>query len=149
MKPYLHKLFNVIISTGTYPGVWGEGFIVPIFKRGTSKTLKVIEALRCSVLLLNCLLLFLTMGLMIELKIIMFILKHRQVLEKVWARPTIFFILLGLISHCINNNEKLFVAFVEFQKALDYIVHDILWFKLVEIGVRGKGFNVITSFIQT
>ena len=27
---------------------------------------------------------------MIGLKIIMFILKHRQVLEKVWARPTIF-----------------------------------------------------------
>ena len=34
MKPYLHKLFNVIISTGTYPGLWGEGFIVPIFKKG-------------------------------------------------------------------------------------------------------------------
>ena len=81
---------------------------------------------------------------MIGLKIIMFILKHRQVLEKVWARPTIFF-LHGLISHCINNNEKLFAAFVDFQKAFDYIVHDILWFKLVEIGVRGKMLNVIKS----
>ena len=46
------------------------------------------------------------------------------------------FILYGLISHCINNNEKIFAAFVDFQKAFDYIVHDILWFKLVEIGVR-------------
>ena len=34
LKPYLHKLFNVIISTGIYPGLWGEGFIVPIFKKG-------------------------------------------------------------------------------------------------------------------
>ena len=25
---------------------------------------------------------------------------------------------------------------------LDYIVHDILWFKLVEMGVRGKMLNV-------
>ena len=48
------------------------------------------------------------------------------------------FILHGLISHGINNNEKLFAAFVDFQKAFDYIVHDILWFKLVEIGVRAK-----------
>ena len=55
------------------------------------------------------------------------------------------FILHGLISHCINNNEKLFSAFVDFQKAFDYIVHDILWFKLVEIGVRGKMLNVIKS----
>ena len=55
------------------------------------------------------------------------------------------FILHGLISHCINNNEKLFAAFVDFQKAFDYIVHDILWFKLVEIGVPGKMLNVIKS----
>ena len=55
------------------------------------------------------------------------------------------FILHGLISHCIDNNRKLFVAFVDFQKAFDYIVHDILWFKLVEIVVRGKMLNVIKS----
>ena len=55
------------------------------------------------------------------------------------------FILHGLISHCINNNEKLFAAFVDFQKAFDYIVHDILWFKLVEVDVRGKMLNVIKS----
>ena len=59
-------------------------------KRGTPKTLKIMEALRFSVLFVNCLLLFLTIGWMIRLKIIMFILKDRQVLEKVWARPTIF-----------------------------------------------------------
>ena len=55
------------------------------------------------------------------------------------------FILHGLISHCINNNEKLFAAFVDFQKAFDYIVHDNLWFKLVEIDVRGNMLNVIKS----
>ena len=55
------------------------------------------------------------------------------------------FILHGLISHCINNNEKLIAAFVDFEKAFDYIVHDILRFKLVEIGVRGKMLNIIKS----
>ena len=32
------------------------------------------------------------------------------------------FILHGLISHCINNNDILFEAFVDFQKAFGYIV---------------------------
>ena len=36
------------------------------------------------------------------------------------------FILYGLISHCINKNDKLFAAFVDFQKSFDCIVHDIL-----------------------
>ena len=62
LRAYLHKLFNVIMSTGTYPGLWGEGFIVPIFKKGDIENVKIIEALRCSVLLVNCLLLFLTIG---------------------------------------------------------------------------------------
>ena len=49
----------------------------------------------------------------------MFILKHMQVLEKALARLTIFFFIFhGLISHCINNNNKLFAAFVDFQKHL-------------------------------
>ena len=32
-----------------------------------------------------------------------------------------------------------------FKKTFDYIVLDVLWFKLVEIGVRGKMLNVIKS----
>ena len=55
------------------------------------------------------------------------------------------FILHGLISHSININDKLFAVFVHFQKTFDYIVHDILRFKLVEMGVHGKMLNVIKS----
>ena len=40
LKPYLHKLFNVIILTGTYPGLWGEGFIVPVFEKGDTENLE-------------------------------------------------------------------------------------------------------------
>ena len=88
-------------------------------KRGTSKTWKIIEALRCSVLLVNCLLLFLTIDWMIGLKIIMFILKHRLVLEKVWAQPTLFFFILhGIISHCINNNDIFLRHFSTLKKHL-------------------------------
>ena len=62
LKPYLHKLFNVIISTGNYQAFGARVLLFLFSKRGTSKTLKIIEALRCSVLLVNCLLLFLTIG---------------------------------------------------------------------------------------
>ena len=33
IKP-LHRLFNSILSRGTYPKIWAEGYIIPIHKKG-------------------------------------------------------------------------------------------------------------------
>ena len=56
------------------------------------------------------------------------------------------FILNNLITHCLNKNERLFCAFVDFTKAVDFIVRDVLWFKLIKLGVRGKLLDIIKSF---
>lgn len=32
LLPCLEKLFNLILSTGNYPKLWSQGFLVPIFK---------------------------------------------------------------------------------------------------------------------
>ena len=48
------------------------------------------------------------------------------------------FVLHSLITHCLNNNKKLYSAF-------DFVVRDVLWFKLIESGIRGKILNIIQS----
>ena len=48
------------------------------------------------------------------------------------------FILHGVINHLLNENKKLYVAFIDFTKAFDYVITDILWYKLLKYGVRGK-----------
>ena len=45
--------------------------------------------------------------------------------------------------------KKLLCAFVDFQKAFDFVVRDILWYKLIKIGVRGKMLNVIKSMYDS
>ena len=55
------------------------------------------------------------------------------------------FIIHGIINHLLNENKKLFVAFIDFTKAFDYVVRDILWYKLFKYGIRGKIINVIKS----
>ena len=55
------------------------------------------------------------------------------------------FILNNLITHCLNKNERLFCAFVDFTKAFDFIVRDVLLFKLIKLGVRGKLLDIIKS----
>jgi hypothetical protein len=35
LLPCLEKLFNIILSSGTYPKIWGEGYLITIFKSGS------------------------------------------------------------------------------------------------------------------
>ena len=53
------------------------------------------------------------------------------------------FALHGLITHLINQGKKLYCAFVDFRKTFDYTNRDILWYKLIQFGVRGKLLKVI------
>ena len=53
------------------------------------------------------------------------------------------FVLHGLITHLINKGIKLYCAFVDFGKAFGFVNRDILWFKLIKLGVRAKILNVM------
>ena len=58
------------------------------------------------------------------------------------------FVLHGIIIHLLSKGEKLFWAFVNFTKAFDYVVRDILWYKLIKLAVCGKILNVIMSMYR-
>ena len=140
---YLHKLFNKLFQIGYFPENWSEGFIVPIFKKGDMNEVSNYRGIT----------LLSTLG-----KLFTRILNNR--LNK-WAEEynvyieaqagfrkhmsTIdnIFVLNGLITHCINNNEYLYCCFVDFTKAFEYVERDILWYKLIKIGVRGRMLDII------
>ena len=63
------------------------------------------------------------------------------------AQLTIFFVLHGLITHFLNSNKRL-CSFIDFSKAFDYVVRDVLWFKLLQFGVRGKMLDIIVSMYE-
>ena len=54
-----------------------------------------------------------------------------------------------LISHVINQGNKLYCAFVDFTKAFDYVVRDNLWYKLIKYGLRGRVLNIIMSIYSS
>ena len=51
------------------------------------------------------------------------------------------FVLHGIL----NENKKLYAAFIDFTKAFDYVVRENMWYKLLKTGTRGKIINVIKS----
>ena len=48
------------------------------------------------------------------------------------------------MRHTLNKH----CAFVDFTKAFDYVVRDILGYKLIKLGVRGKMLNVVMSMYK-
>ena len=71
-------------------------------------------------------------------KIIMFLLKHKQVSGKTWAPWIISIWSNGLITHVLNQNKKLYCAFVDFTKVFDFVNRDILWYKLIKKGLEAR-----------
>ena len=45
----------------------------------------------------------------------------------------------------LMKKKRLYAVFVDFTKAFDYLVRDIIWYKLLKLGVRGKMINIIKS----
>ena len=142
---YLLNLYNKLFEIGYFPENWSEGYIVPIFKKGDKEEASNYRGIA----------LLSTVG-----KLFTRILNSRL---NDWAEEydvyveaqagfrkgmgTVdnIFILNSLINRSLNNDEQLYCAFIDFTKAFDFIVRDILWFKLLKIGVRGKMFDIIKS----
>ena len=76
-------------------------------------------------------------------KNMVFMLRHRGAFGK--AGHNSIFVLTSLIQHFLNHGKSLYVAFIDFSKAFDYVVRENLWFKLVNAGMSGKILEIIKS----
>ena len=61
----------------------------------------------------------------------------------------IVFVLHGLFTHMLNGGKRFYSAFIDFSKAFEYVVREILWYKLIKSGVRGQVLNVIKSVYES
>ena len=48
------------------------------------------------------------------------------------------FILHGVIKYLLNSHNNLYAACAGFTKAFDYIVWDVIWYKLITLRISGK-----------
>ena len=79
-----------------------------------------------------------------ESKAIIFLLTRRTILLAI----THIFTLCDLLRIRKGSNEETFYSFVDFQKAFDYVSHDFLFHKLINIGIYGKMLNSIKAIYK-
>ena len=138
-------LFNRVLRTGEYPALWSTGVICPIHKAGAKWDINNYRGIT----LLNCIgKLFTTVlcnrlndwvgmrGLLPETHF--GFRKNRRTTD-------CLFILNSLIQIAKLQKRALFACFVDFSKAFDNVNHNLLWNKLVTLGISQQCLKVIQT----
>ncbi len=145
VKTYV-KLFNVILKFSVVPECWSKGMIIPIYK---NKGDKVDPNNYRGITLLSCL------GKMFTTMINARLTKYLEDLKIISPAQAGFrsefstidhsFTLKSLVDIYLSFKRKLYVAFIDYQKAFDTVWRAGLWSKLLKCGVKGRVLNVIKA----
>lgn len=146
LLPCLHKLFNLVFSSGIYPSSWAIGYISPIFKTGDSRQPENYRgiAINSNVGKLFNMVLNARLDKYLEENNII---DDSQIGFKKHARTSDhMFILKSLIDKYTNKpGGRLYTCFVDFRKAFDTVIHPGIKFKLKSYQIGGKFYDIISS----
>ena len=79
----------------------------------------------------------------------MLLVNGKLVLKKSYSSADHMFTLLAAIQKQFSFNSKLYVAFIDFEKAFDSVSRKLLWPILVKNGVTAKLYRCIRSMYKT
>ena len=146
LKNCLLRLFNSILTHGSYPSNWKKAYLSPVHKGGTldnPNNYRGISILSCAGKLFSTILTkrlddFLKDNALINAVQIGFTKKARTADH--------MFVLRTLIEKYTKDKcGKLFACFLDFRKAFDTVIHAIMLYKLLKNGIAGNFYNVIKN----
>ena len=148
--PHIFKnLFNSLLTYGVFPDMWTKSMIVPIFKKGDKSDPTNYRGIA----LLSCLGKF--FNLIINSSLTEFA-KTNGIFQperfgfiKGNRTSDNLAVLHSLVDHyCFKHRTKLYVSFIDFEKAYDKINRQVLLSKINKLGVQGNLYNIIESMYQ-
>jgi hypothetical protein len=152
---FFPKLFNKIFDNGVFPDSWTESVIFPIFKKGDVNNPNNYRGISLSDISSKL------FGTIINRRLQEWVEEnditgdHQAGFKKGYSTIDHMFTLLALVQKQFCHNRKLYVAFIDFEKAFDSINRNILWPILLKNGIRGKlcrcvrsMYNVVTARIR-
>jgi hypothetical protein len=139
----LHKLFSLVLQSGSYPYQWACGYVNPIHKSGSPTepgNYRGITITSCMGKLFNNILNCRLEKYLTENNLI----SNLQIGFKKKSRTADhMFILRTLVDKFTQNKNKLYTCFVDFEKAFDKVSHDALFYKLLSLGINGPLYQMI------
>ena len=149
LMPVYVKRFNTIFDNGVLPNEWHTGIIIPIFKNKGSRlhpeNYRPITLLCCFSKLFTTLL---------NNRLSLFIEEHNTISEaqtafrKGYSTLDHIFYFTSLNKYLEKIKNKLYCAFVDFEKAFDTVPRIKLWHKLLQHNITGTFFKNYPSNVS-
>ena len=146
----LQQLFNKILSSSEWPMQWKVSFLTPIFKSGNQCDPNNYRGIAVSCCLNKLLTKILNKRLESFLEENNILNKYQGGYRRKYRTEDNMFIIHTLFQkYVVQNNQKLYVAFVDFRKYFDTINRDLLFYKLLSQGISGHFYRLIKSMYNS
>ena len=142
-------LFNLILKSSIIPDAWCIGIIMPLYKRKGHRddpnNFRGITLLSCfGKLFTACL----------NTSIANFLFEYDKIGAEQAGFRSVFsvldhiFTLHSIIEFYKNKKQRVYCAFVDYNKAFDLIDRSALWHKILQHGINGRVFQVVYNIYQ-
>lgn len=141
----LHRLFNLSLSTGVFPGRWKTSSITPIFKSGSRMDITNYRGISILATLGKLFESLVTNVLTSHLKSLITTSQHGFIKNRSTVTNLTEF--TNIASNVIESGSQLDVVYTDFSKAFDKIDHELLLLKLCKIGIHSWTLKWLRSYL--
>ena len=144
---YLHELFNKLFDNGFYPNDWSESIILPLFKKGNVNDPNNYRGISLCNIASKLYSSVINNRIKFWIEINNITGEFQAGFKSKYSTIDHIFTLLACVQKQFSNtrNRKLYVAFIDFQKAFDSINRKLLWPILIKNKIHGKLLKCIKS----
>ena len=145
---FLVRFFNALFDRGVYPELWTESIVLPLFKKGNTNDPNNYRGISlCNVcskvystVINNRLQEWVDMNNITG--------EFQAGFKRNYSTIDHIFTLMAFIQKQFSLNRKLYVAFIDYEKAFDSVNRSILWSALLKNGINSKLYKSIMSMYE-
>ena len=147
--PALEKIFNLSISLGVYPSSLKISKVIPIHKKGDSKSINNYRPISILSTINKIYEICLHARLTKYIEDHNLLYKYQFGFRKNHSTEHALIEIVDQIRFSIDKNQLTCGIFIDLSKAFDTVDHDILLGKLEHYGIRGNALNLFKSYLST
>lgn len=137
--------FNALFQRGMFPERWTEGIVLPLFKKGDVNNPNNYRGITLSDVSSKVYSAIINRRLQEWVEENNITGEEQAGFKRNYSTIDHMFTLLAFVQKQFCFNRKLYVAFIDFEKAFDSINRKFLWYILLKNGINGKLYRCIKS----
>ena len=144
----LHKIYSYCFDKGIVPDSWLKGIIHPIFKQGSKYNPMNYRSVTLMNIICKCYSSILNKRLCNWIECNDILNDEQNGFRSSRSCLDHMYVLYTIIRNRLLVKRSTYACFIDARKAFDRVNHACLWYKLFNLGVRGKMLNALQSLYK-